>query len=71
MFGAGTLPTMMFVAYSGQIIKPAIRNLFKKSVPFVIVIIGVMLILRGLNLGILFISPRLPDAAAQAVSCSH
>jgi len=71
MFGAGTLPAMLFVGYSGQIIKPSIRNLFKKSVPYVVTIIGIMMILRGLNLGIAFISPQLPQAAGQAINCAH
>jgi sulfite exporter TauE/SafE len=71
MFGAGTLPAMLFVGYSGQIIKPRLRMLFKKTVPFVVTLIGVVMILRGLNLGIAFISPVLPKAAAQAINCAH
>ncbi|MES1215438.1 MAG: sulfite exporter TauE/SafE family protein [Bacteroidota bacterium] len=59
MFGAGTLPTMLLASYGGQIMKPGIRNLFKKSVPFAIIVVGVMLILRGMNLGIEFISPEM------------
>lgn len=70
MFGLGTLPAMMLVAYSGQVIKPSIRVLFRKAIPYMIAIMGVMLILRGLNLGVLFLSPKLDNGAAiQAVSC--
>lgn len=71
MFGAGTLPAMLFVGYGGQVIKPRVRALFKQSVPYVITIIGIMMILRGLNLGIAFISPQLPKAAAEAINCAH
>ncbi|MEQ1675200.1 MAG: sulfite exporter TauE/SafE family protein [Chitinophagaceae bacterium] len=69
MFGAGTLPTMMLVAYAGQAIKFETRQLLRKAVPFVILSMGVLLVLRGLNLGIPFISPELPQSAGQSVVC--
>lgn len=69
MFGAGTLPAMMLVGYAGQMIKPEIRQLFRKAVPVFITLMGVVLILRGLNLGIPFISPELPEAAGAVVNC--
>lgn len=68
-FGAGTLPAMMLVGYGGQMINPGIKRLFRKSIPFFITATGIILILRGLNLGITFISPVLPSPAAQAVIC--
>ncbi|MDX2048386.1 MAG: sulfite exporter TauE/SafE family protein [Chitinophagaceae bacterium] len=69
MFGAGTLPAMMFVAYALQ--KPFIKTgrLFKKLVPFFMVAMAVLLILRGMNLGIPFISPQLPGTTANAAVC--
>jgi uncharacterized protein len=69
MFGAGTLPTMMLVAYAGQAIKLETRLLLRKAVPFFILSMGVLLILRGLNLGIPFISPELPHSAGASVVC--
>ncbi len=69
MFGAGTAPAMILVAYSAQMIKPSVRSLFRKSVPFFIIGAGILLILRGMNLGIMFISPELPHAAGQAINC--
>lgn len=69
LFGAGTLPAMMLVGYGGQMINPGIKRLFRKSVPFFITATGIILILRGLNLGIAFISPVLPSPAGQAVIC--
>lgn len=69
MFGAGTLPAMMLVAYAGQAMKYEARLLMRKAVPFFVLGMGVLLILRGLNLGVPFISPQLPDAAGQAVIC--
>lgn len=68
-FGAGTLPAMMLVGYGGQMIHPGLKRLFRKSIPFFITATGIILILRGLNLGISFISPVLPSPAGQAVIC--
>ncbi|MEO7982455.1 MAG: sulfite exporter TauE/SafE family protein [Bacteroidota bacterium] len=69
MFGAGTLPVMMLVGYAGQLIRPALRITFRRLVPVVISVMGIMLILRGLNLGIPFISPGLPHSPGGVVIC--
>ena len=69
MFGLGTLPAMMLVAYAGQMMNIETRRLFRKAVPVFIIIVGIGLILRGLNLGIPFLSPELPHAPGQAVVC--
>jgi len=69
MFGAGTLPAMMLVGYAGQLFRPAWRNNVRKLVPVFISLMGVLLILRGMNLGIPFISPELPTVPGGAVVC--
>lgn len=69
MFGAGTLPAMMMVAYAGQVLKPQIRFSLQKTIPYFITVMGIVLILRGLNLGIPFISPEFPASSGQAAIC--
>jgi sulfite exporter TauE/SafE len=69
MFGAGTLPAMFFIGYAGVMIKPELRTVFRKMTPVFISLMGVLLILRGLNLGIPFISPDLPQAPGAAIDC--
>lgn len=69
MFGAGTLPAMLFIGYAGVMIKPELRSVFRRMTPVFISLMGVLLILRGLNLGIPFISPELPHAPGAAVDC--
>jgi len=69
LFGAGTLPAMMLVGYAGQLIRPGWRTQLRQLVPVFISLMGVLLILRGLNLGIPFISPELPQSAGQALLC--
>lgn len=69
MFGAGTLPAMLFIGYAGVMIRPEMRSVFRKLTPVFISIMGVLLILRGLNLGIPFLSPELPQSPGVAVDC--
>ncbi len=56
-FGLGTIPTMISVIAISGLLKPTIKNQFKKIAPIITVIIGALLILRGLNLNIPYISP--------------
>jgi sulfite exporter TauE/SafE len=69
MFGAGTLPAMMIIGYFGRMVSLPVRNMFRQSIPVFMTIMGVVLILRGLNLGIPFISPVLHDASYDVISC--
>jgi len=69
MFGAGTLPTMYGLSYFGYLINLQIRNRIKKSIPLFIALMGILLILRGLNLGIPYISPVMQTAQSPAVIC--
>lgn len=68
-FGAGTLPAMMGVAYAGRALSSVWRAHLRSAVPVFISLMGIVLILRGMNLGIPFISPLLPGAPEQAVVC--
>lgn len=68
-FGAGTLPAMLALGVFGWRIRLSVRQHWKKAMPFVVAGMAVLLVLRGLNLGIPFISPVLAAAPGQAVSC--
>ncbi len=57
LFGLGTVPMMLAISWAGNLFSIAIRNKINKVVPFLIVIIGTLFILRGLTLGIPFLSP--------------
>ena len=69
MFGAGTLPAMMLAAYSLQTFNLQLKRTIRKTIPFFIAAAGIALILRGMNLGIPFISPQLPSPAAPPINC--
>jgi sulfite exporter TauE/SafE len=57
LFGLGTVPLMTFVVYINSIITVSFRNRIQKIIPYVAVLIGVLFILRGLGLGIPYLSP--------------
>jgi hypothetical protein len=66
-FGFGTLPAMVAVSLMGRAISAPVRLKFQRAVPIVLSVVAVLLILRGLNLGIPFVSPVLADQ----VNCCH
>jgi len=57
-FGLGTFPMMLALQVSGNRIKPAFRFKLQKLIPVVWGIMGVLLIIRGLDLGIPYLSPH-------------
>ena len=57
LFGLGTVPLMTAVVYLGNFSKGNFRKKIQKTIPVVIVFIGVLFILRGLGLGIPYVSP--------------
>jgi len=72
-FGIGTIPAMILLVAAAQYLPQKIRNQFRKLVPVFTFIIGCLLILRGLNLDIPFVSPYLNSAiqGTDAIHCSH
>ncbi len=68
-FGAGTLPMMLGIGLSGRLVPLSYRLRLRKTVPASIVMLAALLILRGLSLGIPYLSPDLSGAAPGC--CSH
>jgi uncharacterized protein len=56
-FGLGTLPSMMVVGFATGKINGALRSKLNATVPYMLTLVGFLIILRGMNLGIPFISP--------------
>lgn len=57
-FGLGTLPMMWSVAFFGNYVGVSIRQKIRKAYPYMMTLIACLLILRGLGLGIAYLSPR-------------
>ncbi len=74
LFGFGTFPIMLAASILGEIINLNIRQRINKLIPVLTVILALLFILRGLNLGIPYISPKFtyPNAShQQEVECNH
>ena len=59
LFGLGTVPAMFAATIMGKFINVGIRTKIRKAVPVLAIILGVIFILRGMSLGIPYISPKL------------
>jgi len=57
IFGVGTIPIMASIPIVGSLIGTNIRKRFKGVVSAFIIILGIIFILRGLSLGIPYVSP--------------
>jgi hypothetical protein len=66
LFGLGTVPMMSSVVYINSYLTLPIRNKIQKVIPYVAVLIGVLFILRGLGLGIPYVSPSNTSLFVQA-----
>lgn len=63
LFGLGTIPVMLLIPLIGNLIGNSIRRRFRHLLSVFIVLLGILFILRGLSLGIPYISP--PEKALQ------
>lgn len=67
-FGLGTLPLMLGLSVSGRLVPLTWRMGMRRVVPYAASILAVLFILRGLGLGIPYLSPHLSAAASAAVA---
>ncbi len=63
LFGLGTIPMMTAAIIVGNFVNLSLRKKIQKAIPIFVVSIGILFILRGLGLGIPYISPS--DAQLQ------
>ncbi len=67
-FGAGTLPVMWTISFWGNYINVGIRQRIRKMYPYMMMLMACLLILRGMGLGIPYISPA-KDLLKENISC--
>lgn len=58
LFGIGTIPVMFGTALAGNFINLQVRQKLSKVIPYFAGLIAILFILRGLSLGIPYISPK-------------
>lgn len=69
-FGLGTIPAMGTATYFSNAISSGLRKKFQKAVPYVMVVFGALIIIRGLNLNIPYLSPQVKMNAEKEVTMS-
>ena len=57
IFGIGTIPLMTTAIYFGNFLTVKVRRYITKAIPVIVVLIGILFIIRGLGLGIPYLSP--------------
>lgn len=77
-FGLGTIPFMFAITYYSNLISVKLRNRMRKIVPVFVGLMAILMILRGMNLGINYISPKLSqekcevnENSKEKLDCCH
>ena len=71
VFGLGTLPLMSAAALFGKFLKGRWAPALRKAIPVFVALVGLLFVLRGLGLGIPYVSPKIQQHAVQtAVECN-
>jgi sulfite exporter TauE/SafE len=65
IFGLGTIPALLLLSLMGHVISIAFRRRVQVFLPFLILLIGMLFVLRGMNLGIPYISPKMENSQQQ------
>ena len=69
-FGLGTLPLLLTCSIGISLLGNAFRNKFRTIAPYGTLIIGILFVLRGLNLGIPYVSPHFEEKTKKMECCS-
>lgn len=72
LFGMGTIPLMTTAVYFGSMLKGKTKRSVQRLIPVFVVLIGILFILRGMGLGIPYISPApVTEMVSSAVECHN
>lgn len=71
LYGIGTIPLMSTVVYFSSLLGNPFRVRLQRVIPFIVIIIGSLFILRGIGLNIDYISPSKLDLYVQAKANCH
>lgn len=69
VFGLGTAPVMIALPLAGNYLSVSFRTKIRKTVPIMVGFMAVLLILRGLNLGIPYVSPKMEKEKSALPTC--
>jgi sulfite exporter TauE/SafE len=70
LFGLGTIPLMTTAIYLGKFLNATVKHRIQKAIPVFVIIIGLLFIIRGLGLGIPYLSPSpIIDMTTSTIDC--
>lgn len=70
LFGLGTVPLMTTAVYFSAFLKGNVKKRIQRLIPVFVVLIGTLFILRGLGLGIPYVSPKpVTEMASAQMEC--
>lgn len=64
LFGLGTFPAMFAASFAAGLVTAGLRRRFARLLPYAVSLMGLLFILRGLALGIPYISPKMEKMLA-------
>jgi len=70
-FGLGTLPMLLAISCLGPKLQWLLRFKVQRLIPASLLLVGLLLLLRGMALGIPYVSPKLPTAADPVAATCH
>jgi len=69
-FGLATLPMMWSIAFFGNYVSLKLRQKIRKAYPYMMLLMACLLILRGMDLGIPYVSPKMNiEKKSNPISC--
>lgn len=71
LFGFGTFPAMFAASVFGKFINLNLKRKINRFVPVLAAVLAILFILRGMNLGIPFVSPKFVKAASIQQETCH
>ncbi|HTY38434.1 MAG TPA: sulfite exporter TauE/SafE family protein [Bacteroidota bacterium] len=70
-FGIGTIPAMLGFSFFPRLVSQGVRSKLSRVLPAFAIVVGVLLILRGMSLGIPFVSPHLSGSGHSGMMHNH
>lgn len=71
VFGLGTLPMMGLLPFLSHSLSASVRKKMTKAIPYIMAVFAVLFILRGMNLGIPYVSPKFSADKTTVTKCCH
>lgn len=68
-FGLGTIPAMYLLMVLGKYMDLQWRNRIRKAIPVMLFVLGALFVMRGLNLGIPYLSPKISYEMSTVSGC--